>query len=165
MSIRPATAEDIPTIRSIALRTWPVAYGAILAPAQLQYMLELMYNPNALAEQFRTAEHRFAVWEAAGEAEGFAGYEHSHGTAGRTKLHKLYVSPTAQGTGAGRALLRYVIQAAQEVGDVVVQLNVNRFNRARTFYERNGFVVVRDEVIDIGHGYVMDDHVMELMIG
>jgi len=47
---------------------------------------------------------------------------------------------------------------------VMVELNVNRFNNARWFYEKIGFRVVRDEVIDIGQGFVMDDHVMELPI-
>ena len=42
-----------------------------------------------------------------------------------------------------------------------MELNVNRFNPAKRFYERHGFQVVRDEVIAIGNGYVMDDHVMQ----
>ena len=54
--------------------------------------------------------------------------------------------------------------AAREAGDRAIELNVNRHNPASGFYERHGFRVVRDEVIDIGQGYVMDDHVMELAL-
>ncbi|TXI77628.1 MAG: hypothetical protein E6Q44_13280 [Flavobacteriales bacterium] len=45
-------------------------------------------------------------------------------------------------------------------GDTAVELNVNKRNPAKAFYERHGFVVERDEVLDIGQGHVMDDHVM-----
>jgi GNAT superfamily N-acetyltransferase len=164
VSIRSATVADIPLIRAIALRTWPVAYGAILAPTQLAYMLELMYSEASLTEQMVAKGHRFALFFEEDQCLGFAGHEHDHGHSGRTRLHKLYALPEAQGTGVGRALLAHVIHAARTAGDRAVELNVNRFNKARSFYERHGFHVVRDEVIDIGQGYVMDDHVMERAI-
>lgn len=164
MGIGTATTADIPLIRSIALRTWPVAYGHILSPAQLAYMLELMYSEAALTEQLEVKGHHFVLFTINGEALGFAGYEHHYADRASTRLHKLYVLPTAQGSGAGKALLDHVINAARTVGDGAVELNVNRFNKARVFYERNGFRAVRDEVIDIGHGFVMDDHVMVFTI-
>ena len=43
-------------------------------------------------------------------------------------------------------------------------LNVNKYNKARFFYEKLGFTIVKDEVIEIGNGYVMDDFVMEVAI-
>ncbi|MCC6540914.1 MAG: hypothetical protein IT225_01715 [Flavobacteriales bacterium] len=95
MTIRAATAEDIPTIRTIALRTWPVAYGAIPTPAQPGSMLDLKYSTDALADRFQAAGHCFAIREADGEARGFAGYEDHHATTRSTRLHKLYVTPTA----------------------------------------------------------------------
>lgn len=164
MIIRAATDHDIPAIRAIAWRTWPVAYGDILSPAQLTYMLDLMYSELALAEQMTVKGHRFAVVELNGEVIGFAGYEHHHHRRHSTRLHKLYVLPDAQGTGAGKALLHHVINAALLAGDDLLELNVNRFNKARSFYERHAFRVVRDEVIDIGQDHVMDDHVMERRI-
>ena len=42
-----------------------------------------------------------------------------------------------------------------------LQLNVNRINKARFFYERLGFSVTREEDTDIGHDYFMNDFVME----
>ena len=75
-------------------------------------------------------------------------------------LHKLYVLPGAQGTGAGKALLQAVEAAARTAGDERIELNVNRFNPSLQFYLRRGFGVLRDEVLDIGEGYVMDDHVL-----
>ena len=46
-------------------------------------------------------------------------------------------------------------------GATKLQLQVNRDNKAKYFYEKLGFEVVRTQVFDIGQGYVMDDYVME----
>lgn len=159
MTLRPATAADLSAIRSIAHAAWPVAYARILSPAQLAYMLERMYSEAALHEQFTTLGHRFLLAERDGSAIGFAGHAHQH-TPGRTRLHKLYVLPEVKGSGVGHALLDAVLQAALRAGDTFVELNVNKYNPAKDFYLRHGFTVERDEVIDIGQGYVMDDHVM-----
>ncbi len=123
-------------------------------------MLDLMYSEVALAEQMTTKGHRFLLAELYGEPIGFAGFEHRYQGEPSTRLHKLYVLPDTQGHGAGGSLLNAVEAAAREAGDVQVELNVNRFNASRTWYERRGFQITRDEVIDIGQGYVMDDHVM-----
>lgn len=153
------TAADIPAIRAIALATWPIAYRTILSPEQLAYMLECMYSEKALHAQL-AAGHLFLLLEGGSGAVGFAGFEHHYNNTGATRLHKLYVLPTEQGTGGGKQLLSAVEQAAVQVRDTTLELNVNRFNPAKGFYEKNGFHVERDEVIDIGEGYVMDDHVM-----
>ena len=43
-------------------------------------------------------------------------------------------------------------------------LNVNRFNNAVQFYQHLGFRIVKEENIDIGNGYLMEDYVMDLMV-
>lgn len=146
-------------IRSIALATWPIAYREILSAAQLLYMLDVMYSEAALLDQMTTG-HQFMLASRGDAAGGFAGIEHRYQASASTRLHKLYVLPQEQGTGTGGALYEVIEKAARSVGDTQVELNVNRFNPARTWYERKGFHIVRDEVIDIGHGFVMDDHVM-----
>lgn len=158
--IRPATVIDIPAVRAIALATWPIAYKEILSPYQLAYMLDLMYSEVALAEQMTTKGHNFLLAEVEDAPIGLAGFEHRYQGEPSTRLHKLYVLPKTQGHGAGGSLLNAVEAAAREAGDVQVELNVNRFNASRTWYEHRGFHITHDEVIDIGQGYVMDDHVM-----
>lgn len=164
VAIRAAGVEDIPAIRAIALATWPVAYGDILSPRQLAYMLDLMYSTMALRRQMDEG-HRFLVAEENDRVLGFAGMEHHLRDGTRTRLHKLYVLPDTQGTGSGRKLLNEVEHAARAAGDDVVELNVNKFNPALSFYLHHGYIQVRAEVIDIGEGFVMDDFVLERSIG
>jgi GNAT superfamily N-acetyltransferase len=157
--LREATAADIPAIQAIAHAAWPVAYTGIISPAQIAYMLDLMYGTPALEEQFGRKGHRFLLAERDGTPIGFAGFEHRYAP-GRSRLHKLYVLPAVKGTGVGHALLEAVLAEARKAGDTAVELNVNKYNPARDFYARHGFAIERDEVLDIGHGFVMDDHVL-----
>lgn len=160
MNIREATRADIPLIQVIAQATWPVCYAGIIGPEQIAYMLELMYGTPALEAQFGPKGHRFLIAEKEGPPIGFAGFEHGYNGSERTRLHKLYVLPGVKGSGVGHALLAAALAAARKHGDTAMELNVNKRNPAKHFYERHGFVVERDEVLDIGQGYVMDDHVM-----
>ena len=45
-----------------------------------------------------------------------------------------------------------------------LQLQVNRYNKARNFYENLGFTVLYKADFDIGNGYFMNDYVMELSL-
>jgi len=45
-----------------------------------------------------------------------------------------------------------------------VSLNVNRFNKALSFYQKSGYTIVGEENIDIGNGYFMEDYKMEKIL-
>ena len=159
MRIQEASVLDILTIRSIAHTAWPVAYAGIIRPEQIAYMLKSMYNTATLEDLIGPKGHRFLLAVEGDMTVGFAGLEHHHLPA-RSRLHKLYVLPAVKGTGIGHTLLEAVLVEARAAGDTMIELNVNKNNPAKVFYSRHGFVVERDEVLDIGEGYVMDDHVM-----
>jgi ribosomal protein S18 acetylase RimI-like enzyme len=77
------------------------------------------------------------------------------------KLHKLYVSTDQQGTGAGRKLLEHIIKLIQPEGATLLELNVNRHNKAFFFYQKLGFSLYKEADIDIGSGYFMNDYVLQ----
>lgn len=163
MTLREGSTTDIPLIRAVAHAAWPIAYANIISAHQIAFMLELMYGEAALRSQMLEKGHRFLIAGTRDTAAGFAGFEHGY-LPGRSRLHKLYVLPEAKGTGMGHALLEAVIVAARNAGDRAIELNVNKHNPSRFFYMRHGFTVERDEVLDLGSGYVMDDHVMVKVI-
>lgn len=162
--VRRATLADVEAIRTIAIATWPNAYAAILCTEQIAYMLERMYAADVLSDEI-SGRHVYLMAEQQGKVLGFAGIEHSHRGTARTKLHKLYVLPDAQGMGVGAALQEQLKASARVHGDQRIELNVNRHNPALATYQKWGFRVAQDVVIDIGNGFVMDDHVMELVLG
>lgn len=161
LKIVPNTDFQFTTIRDIAFEVWPKTYGTILTKEQLDYMLKMMYSVAALQEQETLKQHHFVLIYSNDEAVGFASFEHNVNHSGKTKIHKIYILSTQQGKGTGKTLVEYIEQQALVFGDKALFLNVNKYNSAIQFYQKIGFEIAKDEVIDIGNGFVMDDYVME----
>ena len=167
MNIRKATLADTPRIREIADLTWPATYAEIIAPEQITYMLNWMYSREKIEAAISDEKQDFLVLEMnndpslnSGTVVGFAGIEHNYQDQAITRIHKLYVLPSTQGTGAGKALFNAIIDEAKANGSTLLHLNVNKANKAVSFYRHLGFEVAEEEVLDIGNGYVMDDYIM-----
>ena len=158
--VRKAELDDINTIGFLAYQIWPVTYKDILTLDQLQYMLNLIYSPASLRKQMTVSQHQFLLAELDEEPVGFASYSRIDEPS-TYKLQKLYVRTDIQGKGLGKALLEYVEETVKEAGGKKMHLNVNRFNKARSFYEKMGYMVIKEEDVDIGNGYLMNDFVME----
>ncbi len=160
MKVRRARIEDIPAIQQIAKDTWPDTYSGIISQEQIDYMLDMMYNANTLTEQM-SADHYFFIAEQDSKPIGFAGCSpYSPSLSLRWKLHKLYVLPTVQRSGAGKALSEAVVAVAKDNGATELVLNVNKNNPAYAYYLKHGFTVLENMILDIGNGYVMDDYVL-----
>ncbi|MEI6737475.1 MAG: GNAT family N-acetyltransferase, partial [Pseudomonadota bacterium] len=162
--LRPAGLADIAAIKNIAFETWPVAYGEILSPAQMGYMLEMMYSSSALTMQIEQKHHCFMLALERMESQsaiGFASYELDYQKTPKTKLHKLYCLPSSQGQGTGAALVHAVANIARQAAQTALTLNVNKNNKATGFYARQGFHIIGQEDIDIGEGFMMEDFIME----
>jgi ribosomal protein S18 acetylase RimI-like enzyme len=161
ISIIPATANDYKTIREIAIQTWPIAYGEILSKTQLDYMLDAFYNEEALKDSVLNKGHHFILAKEGEETLGFASYEHHYNQKAQTKIHKIYILPETQGKGIGKTLIDFIESKAKEDHSTSLSLNVNRFNKALHFYKKLGFEIVDEVNIELDHGYLMEDYVME----
>ena len=161
ITVLPATATDFDTIRSIAYETWPIAYGEILSKAQLDYMLGAFYNDTALKESVSQKRHHFVLANEGNQTLGFASFEWNYDHQKQTKIHKIYILPKTQGKGIGKKLVDFVEKVAKENDSDALSLNVNRFNKALNFYQKIGFEIVDEVNIELEHGYLMEDYVME----
>jgi len=164
VSMRPADLDDINTIGFLAQQIWPDTYGSILSKEQLAYMMQLFYSPASLRRQMVDDHHRFVIVEQGEEPIGFASWAAADGEPGVVRLHKIYFLPGQQGKGLGRSVVQYVFAEIRPGGAKVLRLNVNRYNKARQFYERIGFAVTREEDVPIGKGYFVNDYVMEMAV-
>ena len=81
-------------------------------------------------------------------------------------LQKIYVLPYYQGAHCGSFLFREAIKYIKEVhpGPCLMELNVNRHNKALQFYEHMGMRKLREGDFPIGNGYYMNDYIMGLDI-
>lgn len=163
MKLVKANSEHISIIIDLTKKIWPVAYGEILSKAQLDYMINKFYNETALRELIQKGHVFYLAQDDNDNYVGFVSYE-INSEPSKTKIHKIYVLPETQGTGLGRQFFELVKEKALEKNQNAIFLNVNKYNKAIHFYNKLGFTKVKDEVIDIGNGYVMDDYVMEVAI-
>jgi diamine N-acetyltransferase len=162
MTISVATKEQLPIVQELAHQIWPVTYGHILSKDQFDYMMEMMYSLSSLEQQMVTKP--FLLVEDEGEFISFVSYEINWEHTTKTKIHKLYVLPQIQGKGIGKLLINHVRELALKAHNSALILTVNRFNKAKDFYLKQGFHIVEEKQFQIGNGYIMDDYVMELPI-
>jgi RsiW-degrading membrane proteinase PrsW (M82 family)/ribosomal protein S18 acetylase RimI-like enzyme len=158
MALRKAYPHDIPLIRDLAFKIWPVTYESILTKDQLDYMLGLLYSEAKLAEDMQKGSEFVMLYDGV-QPIGFAAIGLTEPQV--YKLHKIYVLPGYQGKGAGKFIINELITAIKRKGATTLLLNVNRHNPAKGFYEKLGFTVIKEEDVDIGNGYFMNDYVME----
>ncbi len=160
--IRLISAEELFLVREIVYQTWPHTYGQILSPAQIEYMLDTFHNISYLEQNMRDG-HEFYVYFDNAKPLGFIGL-HPNAEPNSVKLNKLYVLPESQGKSVGRKLFEKAEEVTLEHGMNRIFLNVNRFNKASEFYKNMGMSVFKEEDVDIGNGYLMEDFVMEKIL-
>lgn len=158
-TIRKATPTDTDIIIKIAEDTWWPTYSPILAKEQIVFMLGEIYASEKINHQLETGEQAFLLLTEGNDAVAFAAYSPREEDHNIYKLHKLYCLPQTQGKGYGKILINAVIKEVLKAGKHTLDLNVNRYNKALTFYEKMGFAIAYEEDIAIGP-YWMNDFVM-----
>ena len=160
------TREQLPIVRDIAYTIFPSTYGDILSNAQLEYMLNSFYSIANLERQMDNGQVFELLFDET-NAIGFVAYElncnFENFSKPLTKIHKIYLLPETQGKGFGKFMIDEVFKIAKSNKQKGIYLNVNKYNTAKFFYEKLGFVISKEEVIDIGNDYVMDDYVMQYL--
>jgi ribosomal protein S18 acetylase RimI-like enzyme len=159
IDICPITPEDVSGIADLAKTTWLDAYGDIISPEQINYMLAQRYDHARLRAEAKDPQKWLRQAYLDGVLAGFAACEIYKG---EFKLDKLYIRPDMQRKGVGAALVGHVIALAREQGFPAIILAVNKRNeQAIHAYTQYGFRIRDEAVTDIGHGFVMDDYIME----
>ena len=163
-NIKKATIENIATIRAMASVVFPHTYREILSPEQIDYMMEWMYSAESLHRQMTVEGHIYYIAYREGEPAGYLSIQPE----GEDTYHlqKLYILPHLQGLHLGEQLFRQAIAAIKELHPTPCQmrLNVNRHNKALTFYQKMGMVKVDEGDFPIGNGYYMNDFIMGMEI-
>ena len=162
LSVRTATVADIPLIRQLTFSIWPQTYSSVISKEQIDYMLEMMYNPATLQKQMEEDGCTFIIVYDEAEPVAFASYNETESQV--WKLNKIYILKTHQGKGTGKFIINYIVDEIKAKNAKALQLQVNRQNKAKGFYERLGFKIIKTADFDIGNGYFMNDYVMELAI-
>lgn len=161
--IRKAATDDIPAIRQMADVAFRDTYKDILSNEQMEYMMDWMYSESSLLLQMTQKGHIFFIEE----GKGYVSFRKEAGADEKTSVYhieKLYVLPQFQGQGLGRKLFGTVVKNVKSFsfGPIRIELNVNRENRAVSFYEHLGMHKDREGDFPIGKGFYMNDYIMAI---
>jgi GNAT superfamily N-acetyltransferase len=157
-TIRQAKIDDAETIHHLAHQIWPSTYSAIISREQLNFMLADRYAVDVIAQQIADDIQTYLLLIEDDNPVAFASYSPDDDPE-VYRLHKLYLLPSTQGKGYGRALIDAVADSVLAAGKNKLDLNVHRQNPAKGFYDKMGFKVLYE--IDIPFGpYFLNDYVM-----
>ncbi len=155
----PLRPDDIDSLLPLAHLIWHAHYPGIITVEQIDYMLARGYTREVILDEL---EHQGIEWLTIRDGVKMIGFipVGPYGD-GVMKLHKLYLLPQYHGQGIGTLALSEVERVAKRHSAAKLVLNVNRYNRkAISAYQRAGWHVEDEVIVDIGNGFVMNDFVM-----
>ena len=160
-----ADNNDAETLAELGRRTFYEIFAASNKAEDMDAYSGGAFAIDRIAGELRQEATAFFIAETPTGTVGFAKLEAARPPECVTgpypvRLHKLYVSADAIGTGVGAALMRFGIDWAMGTGYESMWLGVWDHNhRAKAFYERWGFRPVGTETFRLGS----DDRVDLLM--
>ena len=163
MKIVKATIDQIPLIQDIAEQSWKKHYPGIISNEQIEYMLGEMYSEKELQSHFENPNYHYYLLGDDEKFLGIMGFENHYET-NTTKLHRIYLLQEAKGKGLGKLGINFLKEQVKNAGDNRIILNVNKENSSFHFYVSQGFTIFKEDIFDIGKGYVMDDYIMEFFL-
>ena len=160
-SLDPLTEADFATVASLGETIWRNHYIGMITAEQVEYMLKGRYTPEKLRAYLGAPDRWLKLLRVEGRPVGYCSWSLGP-TPQEMKLEQLYLLAEMKGRGLGGLMLRAVEYDARARGCARVWLTVNKGNAGSiAVYRKAGYTVREEAVFDIGHGFVMDDYVME----
>lgn len=154
--------DQLQEVFKLATEIWNDNYQDMISQDQINYMLNLMYNPERIQQDISEGY----VWEFIYHHNKIVGYlAYVIKNDRRVFLSKIYLKTTAQGLGIGKLAIERIKNYTKDNQCKTVYLTVNKGNKKGIrAYKKSGFTITAEEVTDIGNGYVMDDYIFEYPI-
>lgn len=157
---KPATTHsDFELISKLAKDIWTEHYTPIIGIDQVNYMLEKFQSENAVKNQVLNDEYKYFIIS---NMEFPIGYLSIKKEDSSLFLSKIYIAKTSRGQGIGKTSMNFIEEQATLLNCEKIYLTVNKHNsNSIKAYQKIGFKKIKELVMDIGNGYVMDDYKME----
>ena len=149
---------DIKKIAELANVIWHEFFTSILSDEQIDYMVEKYQSYPAITKAVNEDGYRYYMAYDGDDLCGYLGI-HDEGE-GTIFISKVYVRADKRRRGIASLMLDRLHEDFP--ASKKWYLTVNRYNSGSiAVYEKRGFYKAREQVADIGNGFVMDDYVME----
>ncbi|MBP5279664.1 MAG: GNAT family N-acetyltransferase [Erysipelotrichaceae bacterium] len=153
--------SQIEVTSKFAQRVFIEYYTDRIGKDQSEYMAELFLSEDAIRKLIQDG----AVFKLVVEDGQILGFYECKKEESRVFLSKLYVDKPYRSKGIGKLMFEDLLDYTRSCGLNKIYLTVNKYNTpSYNIYLHLGFKVIDAVVNDIGHGYVMDDYIMEYTI-
>ncbi|MBR4633146.1 MAG: GNAT family N-acetyltransferase [Elusimicrobia bacterium] len=156
------TKEQIKVLADTANVVWHDAFKEILTLEQIEYMIKKFQSFQALSQAINDNGYKYYLIKTDNNVAGYTGL---HEENGKMFLSKLYILKEYRGKQISSKTFDFIEKLAKGKNLNSVWLTVNRNNKhAIAVYKHKGFILIREQVADIGNGFVMDDFVFEKVL-
>lgn len=156
------TPEEIRATAGLAAEIWREHFHGIITDEQIEYMLERFQSFSAMQEQRRSEGYEYYMVFIDGAQMGYFAIAEKEE---KLFLSKLYLHSSVRGQGYASKMFEVVVSKAKERGLPAVWLTVNKHNDSSiAVYRHWGMKVIREQTVDIGGGFVMDDYVFSIEV-
>lgn len=157
------TPAQVQETAQLADTIWHECYTGTISTEQIDYMIQNLQSPLAIAQQMEVEGYEYYLLQKDGQTVGYLGVQPKEG---KLFLSKVYLLAQWRGKALTGPIFSFADDLARRRDCTTLWLTVNRHNaRAVSAYKKRGFATVREQVADIGGGFVMDDYVMERAVG
>ncbi len=164
LTIKLCTTEDeLQALVAVAKKIWNEYYLGILSKEQIEYMVEEFQSYDAIKEMIQDCGFRYYLAYEDDVLIGYMGACPEPLDKPETMfLSKLYLDASARGKGYASALFNKAVEWCKDLGLNRNYLTCNKQNQhSLDVYLKKGFKIVASAESQIGHGFIMDDYVME----
>jgi RimJ/RimL family protein N-acetyltransferase len=162
MFVKVENSNQIKDVANLGTAIWHEHYASILSADQIDYMVEKFQSEVAVQKQIEENNYTYYMMIVEERLAGYIGFVLEEDS---VFLSKLYLAKSFRGRGIASKAFEFLKGIAKGNGKSRIWLTVNRYNEDSIHvYEKKGFIKVKEQVTDIGNGYVMDDYVMEMKI-
>lgn len=153
------TSEDqIKRLAELASSIWHECYAELLSREQIDYMVQAFQSTDAIVQAIGHEDYHYFFMMHEDQPVGYVAIQSKQE---KLFLSKLYLKKNMRGSNAAKKTVDFIEIYASERGLHSIWFTVNKGNeRAIGFYQKMGFKTVKEQVADIGNGFVMDDYIM-----
>lgn len=152
--------QDIKKLAELAEEIWHEYFVEIISEEQINYMVERFQSYTALTCAIKEESYIYFMAYEKGDFIGYCGIKPE---GERMFLSKLYLRKDQRGKGLSSLLLNKAISVAREEGKKAMYLTCNKYNQhSLDVYHAKGFYDIDSVQSDIGHGFIMDDYILQL---
>ncbi|MCF1628152.1 GNAT family N-acetyltransferase [Tetragenococcus koreensis] len=149
--------DQLDNFYPVLVKIWHEVFTPIIGSNQVEYMLE-HYQSKELIMQEIDADVNYYALVLDNQYVGYTAYKV---TPDYLYLSKIYITSEYRNKGLMREVFAWFDELSEKYG-VKQHLRVNQGNtQAISVYQYLGFVLLTEEITDIGDGYQMVDYVFE----